>query len=224
MTTTIVPDVAAVARWRLLSIGLSVPTEEGLAEIEALAEALRERESSVELDALLAAVRAADVVDLRSWHQALFGGTVAVPPYEGSYELDPIRQGRELADVAAFYRAFGADAHGPAFERPDHAGCELEFLAYLELRRLEADDADAAVLDDIAAAFLRDHPGRWLPVFFTELREAAAGAPFFHALAPLGLRAVREELERRGVEPSPVRPRAGRRARLPVERDSFECA
>jgi TorA maturation chaperone TorD len=136
-------------------------------------------------------------------------------------ELDPIRQGRQMADVAAFYGAFGAEANGPAFERPDHAGCELEFLAFLELRRLEGTGDDSVLAGEIAAAFLEDHAGRWLPTFLADVRGASDAMPFFRALADFGLRVVRAELERRGIEVTPVRQQ---RSRLAVERDSFDCA
>jgi TorA maturation chaperone TorD len=149
---------------------------------------------------------------------------VAVAPYEGSYEVDPVRQGRQLADVAGFYRAFGAEAHGPAAERPDHVGCELEFLAFLELERMllaESDDeAGADLVDEIAGSFVRDHAGRWLPTFFAGVREVTKAGSTFAALAALGERAVAEELERRGLEPSAL-PR--RHARLSVEQDAFDC-
>jgi TorA maturation chaperone TorD len=212
----------AAAWWRLLSLGFSVPGEEGpLEEVEALAEALREGGGPDELDVLLDALRIARVEELAAQYQALFGGTVLVPPYEGSYERDPVRQGREMADVAAFYRAFGAEAHGPAHERPDHAGCELEFLSFLELKRLESREADAELAGEILSAFLRDHAGRWLPAFFEEVRVAAVSAPYYAALAVLGSRVVGAELERHGIEVTPVR---RRRSRLAVERDSFDCS
>ena len=98
-------------------------------------------------------------------------------PYEGSYEDDPFRQARQMSDISGFYRAFGAEAHGPAFERPDHAGCELEFLAYLGARRLVAENADhldeADLCVEVEEGFLREHAGRWLPTFFRAVEQAA---------------------------------------------------
>jgi TorA maturation chaperone TorD len=156
--------------------------------------------------------------------QRVFGGKVAVAPYEGSYEDDPFRQARQMSDVAGFYRAFGAEAHGPAHERPDHAGCELEFLAFLGARRLAAleagHDADADLCLEIEESFLRDHAGRWLPSFFRALAREAPDA-FHQALGTLGASAVETELTRRGVEAGPLGPRA---RRLSVEADELECA
>jgi len=222
VTVAASPDVRLAALWRLLSLGFTAPTTETVAEVTALAEGLLENESMPELEDVLAATGTCTIVELTAQYQALFGGTVRVAPYEGSYELDPIRQGRQMADVAAFYRAFGAEPGGPAAERPDHVGCELEFLAFLELRRLAAteSDEDVELLDEIGASFLTDHAGRWLPTFFAGLREAAVRAPFYRALAALGARTVDIELARRGLEPTPL-PKRG--PRLSVEADSFEC-
>ncbi|MGH3077487.1 MAG: TorD/DmsD family molecular chaperone [Gaiellaceae bacterium] len=224
MTTLVESGTGRAALWRLLSLGSAHPSAESFAEVEALAEAVLELEGSPAVGELLAAIRASTPEELEAERQSLFGGSVAVAPYEGSYEVDPVRQGRQLADVAGFYRAFGAEAHGPAAERPDHVGCELEFLAFLELERMllaESDDESGAdLVDEIAGSFVRDHAGRWLPAFFAGVREAAKAGSVFAALAALGERAVAEEVERRGVEPSPL-PR--RHARLSVEQDAFDC-
>ena len=222
MTAVASPEVRIAALWRLLSLGFTSPTTETVAEVEALADGLLETESSPELENVLAALHCLTVVELAAQYNELFGGTVRVAPYEGSYELDPIRQGRQMSDVAAFYRAFGAEPSGPAGERPDHVGCELEFLSFLELRRLIADEngEDVELLDEIGASFLSDHAGRWLPTFFAELRSATAPASFYGALAVLGKQAIAAELERRSLDPTPL-PR--RSSRLSVEADSFEC-
>ena len=126
MTTLVESGTGRAAVWRLLSLGFARPSAESVAEVEALAEAVLELGGGLPaIEKLLGAIRASAPEDLEAESQALFGGTVAVAPYEGSYELDPVRQGRQLADVAGFYGAFGAEAHGPAAERPDHVGCEL---------------------------------------------------------------------------------------------------
>lgn len=225
MTTVARDAVRLAALWRLLSLGFTPPTRDTLAEVEALADALLEADPVPELDGVLEAVRGIQETDASAQYAWLFRGTVRVAPYEGSYEIDPIRQGRQMADVAAFYRAFGAEAHGPVAERPDFVGCELEFLAFLELRRLAAvesdeDESHLQLLDDIGDSFLRDHAGRWLPTHFADVLAAASDAPLYRELAALGLRVVRDELARRGIEPSspPKRP-----ARLSVEEDTFDC-
>ncbi|HXG76812.1 MAG TPA: molecular chaperone TorD family protein [Gaiellaceae bacterium] len=212
--------------YRLLSLGFAPPTAQSLAEVSALAEALAVLpDPPAGLDAVRREAAATRAPDLAGAYERLFGGTVAVSPYEGGYEADPLRQGRQLADVAGFYRAFGAAAHGPLAERPDHAGAELEFLAFLELRALEAeeagDEAAATLLDGIADAFLQDHAGRWLPAFFAEVAGAESdAAPLHRALAALGARALADELVRRALDPPPL---ASARRRLAVEADTFAC-
>jgi len=226
MTTLAPPATARSALFRLLALGFAPPSAETLAEIEGLADALAGLPGvPAEVEDVRRSARATGVESLAGAYQWLFGGSVRVAPYEGSYERDPIRQGRQLADVAGFYRAFGAEAHGPASERPDHAGCELEFLSFLELRALAAaeagDEAGAALVEEIAGTFLYDHAGRWLPTFFAQVRDAGAGgAPFYRALAALGERVLAEELARRGLEVTPV---PAERRRLAVEGDAFEC-
>jgi TorA maturation chaperone TorD len=222
VSTAALDGVGLAALWRLLSLGFTPPTAETVAEVEALADILLELERTAELDELTTALRETTAAELASQYFDLFGGTVRVSPYEGSYELDPVRQGRQMSDVAAFYRAFGANAHGRAAERPDHVGCELEFLAFLELRRLAAieNDEDVELVDEIGASFLTDHAGRWLPTFFAGVADGAAHAAFYRALAVVGGRVIEDELTRRGIEPTslPKRP-----SRSSVEGDSFEC-
>jgi TorA maturation chaperone TorD len=224
VTVVAEPGIGLAALWRLLSLGFAVPREETLAEVEVIADALVELGHSPDVKDVLAAVRDAGPDEVSAQYQRLFGGPVLVSPYEGGYEPDPIRQGRQMADVAAFYRAFGAEAHGPAAERPDHAGCELEFLAFLELRRLaaldESDHAGAELVDEVAGTFLGDHAGRWLPTFFASVSETAGDAHLFSALAALGAQTLEAELARRGIEPGAL---PGRATRSPVEDDSLEC-
>lgn len=218
-------DVAVVVLWQLLSLSVSTPTAETLGEVDALAAALAERpHAPAELEALRTAIAASSPAAIAAAQQRLFGGTVAVAPYEGSYEDDPFRQARQMSDVAGFYRAFGADAHGPAHERPDHAGCELEFLAFLGARRLAAaasgHDAETDLCLEIEETFLREHAGRWLPTFFRTLERQAPDG-FHAALGRLGTEGIEAELRRRDIDPEPLGPRA---RRLSVEADEIECA
>jgi TorA maturation chaperone TorD len=223
VTATTHDGAALAAAWRLLSLGFTPPTHETLAEVEVLAEALGDADPSPELASVLAAVRGVERDELAAEFARLFRGTVLVAPYEGSYELDPIRQGRELADIAAFYRAFDAEAHGPASERPDFVGCELEFLAFLEIRLLaarETGEDGLDILEEIRGSFLADHAARWLPAFFAAVVDAASPASPYAALAHLGERVLALELARSGIEPSRL-PRRGPATAL--DADTLEC-
>lgn len=219
-------SATAVALRSLLASGLLPPCESSVQEAAELAGVLAELpEAPASLRSLAAELAACDAAELAAAHERLFDGDVMLPPYEGSYEIDPFRQARQMSDVAGFYRAFGADAHGPEAERPDYAGTELEFLAFLGLRRLEAEaegDEDAARrCAEIEDDFLTSHAGRWLPVFFGRLAEESAH-PVHRALGLVGHDAVLAELAGRGLVVEPVP--ADRRPRTAVEEDELTCA
>jgi TorA maturation chaperone TorD len=221
-------DAGTAAVARLLSLGFLPPSEEVAAAMAELAtglvEALPASPLRDDVAALAAACPPPSALDAWSGeHHRLFSGTVACPPYESSYAADPFQQARQMADVAGFYRAFGAEPAGPAADRPDQVGCELEFLAYLVLTRVEAERAggtdEAAVCADAEDDFLRDHLGRWLGPFCRELEKATVHATY-RTLARLGQRFAVEELGRRGLTADPV---LARRIRTVVESDSFTC-
>ena len=226
MSAVVEPTGVAIVS-RLLSLGFSPPDEAAVEQLrrltvlaartvadDGLAELFVQLELALDDDELLD--------ELRVSYEALFGGAVRVAPYEGSYEADPIRSSRELADVAGFYRAFGAEPGGPAAERADHAGCELEFLSFVAARRLEAAEAGEEEQADVCAsaedAFLRDHLGRWFPGFCREVA-ASADHVVYRLLALAGERFLVAELARRGLE---VR-EATSRPRSAVEGDEVRC-
>lgn len=217
MTATMLGPVERVAALRLLALALAPPSAGTLEYVALLAGALDER-GVAEARAVLDAVAVTGSDDVAAAHERLFGGEVAVPPYEGSYEADPFRQARQLSDVAGFYRAFGTEAHGPAAERPDHAGSQLEFLSYLGALALEGGE-EADRCRAIEASFLTDHAGRWLPVFFASL-ESAATSDYHRAVARLGSLVLDAAIADHGLAIEPVRGRAGR---SPVQADELEC-
>jgi len=212
-------ELAAFAR--LLSLGFGEPDGDALDEIAAIARGLGARRGSRDAVAELAeALEGVSAAELAGDFVRLFDGEVRCPPYEGSYEADPFRHARQMADVAGFYRAFGAAVSG---ERPDHAGAELEFLSFLAARRVAAlvagEDEAAEVCLRAEDSFLLDHLGRWFPTFCRSVvRETTS--PFYAALARLGERVVRRELSSRGLVPASLPPRR----RFAVEADVVECA
>jgi TorA maturation chaperone TorD len=216
-------DVEVAATYRLLSLAFSPPREETLAELEALVGGLAERpDAPAALQALAELLDALSPAELEADFARLFTRDPICPPYEGSYEADPFRQARELADVNGFYLAFGARPAGPAAERADHVACELEFLSYLVLARLAAAEAGRSALEstcrDAEDAFLLDHLGRFGGAFFSGVRDGAH-APFYTQAAEVGERFLAGELAGRGLAPEPSR---GRR-RLAVEADCLRC-
>ncbi len=158
------------------------------------------------------AVRAIDDRPARaSEHRAIFGHTVAhgCPPYETEYGRRHIfGQAQELADIGGFYGAFGLRPANDG-ERLDHISCELEFLAIVALKEAYAvarghDDA-ATISRDAAGAFLRDHPGRWLPALAGQIGRSAPHTGFA-VLASLAARVADVHAAELGMVPDHLGP------------------
>lgn len=145
----------------------------------------------------------ADGGPLDARYRSLFGHSVRseCPLYEMEYSRgDVFQQAHVLADVAAFYRAFGLECSGDAHERPDHVSAQWELLSLLAWKEAQAAawkldprgrpaglDADAAVATcrDAQRAFLRDHAAGWMPAFFARVRRGD-GDGFYGRVAALG--------------------------------------
>ena len=123
----------------------------------------------------------------------------------GDIKADPLFQPHRLADLAAFYRAFGLEVAGNADERHDHICMELEFMCVLTAKEAYALgnqlNADAiSICRDAQKRFLRDHLGRWTPAFTRRLARMAAGTPL-EALANLTRSFIESECALFGVTP-----------------------
>jgi DMSO reductase family type II enzyme chaperone len=123
----------------------------------------------------------------------------------GDLKADPLFQPHRLADLAAFYRAFGLEVATDADERHDHICLELEFLcvlaskeAYALENQLDADEL--AICRGAQKKFLREHLGRWTPAFARRLA-AATNDGVFRALAEFTRAFVEAECAHFGVNP-----------------------
>lgn len=134
------------------------------------------------------------VEDLRADYGRVFGlGTAReCPPHETEYHAssEPFFRAQQMADIAGFYRAFGLVPGHTTPERPDHLALELEFMAFLHLKkRLALAGAGstperiegASICDEARRDFFRDHLAWWAPAFATGLRRKA-GEGFYAAL------------------------------------------
>ncbi len=137
----------------------------------------------------------------------IFGHTVRgdCPPHEieyGELKADRLYQPHRLADIAAFYRAFGLELAGDAPERVDHIAMECEFYAVLcakEAYALEYSPDNLDVTRDAQKKFLREHLARWTPAFSRRLQRIANDA-FYRSIAELLRVAVLAECERFGIQ------------------------
>ena len=152
-------------------------------------------------------------------YQRLFGHTARgeVPAYETEYGSDDLfQQPHEMADIGAFYTAFGLALAPGIGERPDHVSCECEFLMFLARKEAVAlERGDAAMLAETRKAarlFLRDHLGRFVSSLSERLRRGDESG-FYTPLGALADAFVRRECTRLDVSAGP----ATLRLRTPVE-------
>jgi DMSO reductase family type II enzyme chaperone len=121
----------------------------------------------------------------------------------GDIKADPLFQPHRLADLAAFYRAFGLQVAEDAGERHDHICLELEFMCVLAAKEAYALEhqlgaGPLAQCHDAQKKFLREHLGRWVPAFSRRLA-AATGERTLLALAEFTRVFVEGECARFGV-------------------------
>jgi DMSO reductase family type II enzyme chaperone len=121
----------------------------------------------------------------------------------GDIKADPLFQPHRLADLAAFYRAFGIELGPESGERHDHLSIELEFMSVLTAQeasflRAGAGDDAVTVCRDAQRKFLREHLGRWTPAFIRRLQRAVGDRPL-GLLARFALAFLESEAARLGV-------------------------
>ena len=183
------PQTASLFRAANASMGPSV-----LASAEAFINALQSGRFDSFFNAYLAAVG----------HAAR--GSCPLNEIEyGDLKADPLFQPHRLADLAAFYRAFGLEVADDAGERHDHICLELEFMCVLAAKEAYAlehqlDAGQLAQCRDAQKKFLREHLGRWTPAF-TRRFAAATGEPALQALAGFTRAFIESECARFGVNP-----------------------
>jgi len=131
-------------------------------------------------------------------HTRVFGLVVSkeCPPYEIQYcpQTFSVYRSQRLADIAGFYHAFGVTTGRDVPERPDHIGCELEFLAWLVAKEGYARSQEGdewpdriEVCRDAQRHFVSEHLAWWVPAFAHALAERARSleprSEFHEALA-----------------------------------------
>ena len=123
----------------------------------------------------------------------------------GDIKADPLFQPHRLADIAAFYRAFGLEAADDADERHDHICLELEFMCVLAAKEAYALEHQLErelllLCRDAQKRFLREHLGRWTPAFARRLARMADDNPL-GAVANFTRIFIEAECERFGLMP-----------------------
>jgi hypothetical protein len=120
---------------------------------------------------------------------------------------DVTYRAQRMADIAAFYRAFGLEVLGTRSERLDHISIEGEFLYLLnakEAAALSVGRTEQAEVCRLARSkFFHEHVGCWLGVFATLLGRTAR-SDFYRRLA--ALTSCLSAIERTDLGLEPVQP------------------
>lgn len=129
------------------------------------------------------------LADLQSEHRRVFSNVITLdcPPYETLFGNDHVfAQAHVMGDIAGFYKAFGVELSRDVHERMDHLSVELEFMHFVAYKESYARCHDGAektqIVVDAQKKFLKEHIGRWVPLFAKMLvRKADYG--FYRHLA-----------------------------------------
>jgi TorA maturation chaperone TorD len=123
--------------------------------------------------------------DLQSEHRRVFSNVITLdcPPYETLFGNDHVfAQSHVMGDISGFYKAFGVELSKDIHERLDHLSVEFEFmhlLAYKESYSRCHDGIDKTqIVVDAQKKFVKNHIGRWVPLFCRMLTKKADSGPF----------------------------------------------
>ncbi len=147
--------------------------------------------------------------DLQAEHRRVFSNVITLdcPPYETLFGNDHVfAQAHVMGDIAGFYKAFGVELSRDIHERMDHLSVELEFMHFIAYKESYARCHDGAektqVVVDAQKKFVKDHIGRWVPLFARMLaRKADYG--FYRYLADITAEWMDLDAAFLGVNPQP---------------------
>lgn len=184
MATELAQKVPATPRaiaLRLASAGFGYPDAAWRPRFGALLEAARAARAVPEagLAKLEQALAATPPEELAAAHFRLFGPAPACALELAFHATkDPFGQAKVIADLAGFYKAFGLES----VERADGLPAVLEFLAYLEVKRVHAELSGWPEKRDIAAEASAKLRGEFASkaVGSVARKLKAAGAPDFY--------------------------------------------
>ena len=147
--------------------------------------------------------------DLQAEHRRVFSNVITLdcPPYETLFGNDHVfAQSQVMGDIAGFYRAFGVELSKDIHERLDHLSVEFEFMHFLAYKESYArchDGADKTqIVLDAQKKFVKNHIGRWVPLFCRMLVKKAGSGLYKH-VADLMAEWMDFEVAFLGVVPQP---------------------
>ncbi|HJR76730.1 MAG TPA: molecular chaperone TorD family protein [Nitrospiraceae bacterium] len=125
------------------------------------------------------------LADLQSEHRRVFTNVITLdcPPYETLFGNDHVfAQSHVMGDIAGFYKAFGVELSKDIHERLDHLSVEFEFMHFLTYKESYSRCHDGIEKTDIVVdaqkKFVKNHIGRWVPLFCRMLAKKADSGLF----------------------------------------------
>lgn len=147
--------------------------------------------------------------DLQSEHRRVFSNVITLdcPPYETLFGNDHVfAQSHVMGDISGFYRAFGVELSKDIHERLDHLSVEFEFMHFLTYKESYSRCHDGAektqIVVDAQKKFVKNHIGRWVPLFCRMLTKKADSG-FFRLIADMTADWMEFETAYLGVMPQP---------------------
>lgn len=170
------------------------------------------------------------LADLQSEHRRVFSNVITLdcPPYETLFGNDHVfGQAHVMGDIAGFYKAFGVELSRDIHERMDHLSVELEFMHFLAYKESYArchDGADKTqIVVDAQKKFVKEHIGRWVPLFARMLTKKADSG-FFYYIADFTSEWMDFDAAYLGVNPQPYSEADYRPATFNApEGQTYEC-
>jgi TorA maturation chaperone TorD len=125
--------------------------------------------------------------ELQAEHRRVFSNVITLdcPPYETLFGNDHVfAQSHVMGDIAGFYKAFGVELSKDIHERLDHLSVEFEFMHFLAYKESYSRCHDSAektqIVVDAQKKFVKNHIGRWVPLFCRMLIKKADSGLFKH--------------------------------------------
>lgn len=170
------------------------------------------------------------LTDLQADHRRVFSNTITLdcPPYETLFGNDHVfGQAHVMGDIAGFYKAFGVELSQDIHERMDHLSVELEFMHFLAYKESYARCHDGAektqIVVDAQKKFVKDHIGRWVPLF-AKMLVKKADSGFFRYVADFTSDWMDFDAACLGVNPQPYSETDYRPATFNApEGQTYEC-
>ena len=168
--------------------------------------------------------------DLQDEHRRVFSNVISLdaPPYETLFGNEHVfQQSHTMGDIAGYYKAFGLELAEVVHERLDHLSVELEFLHFLAYKESYAlchdGEEKLQIVIDAEKKFMRDHIGRWAPLF-ADMASKKAQRGFFMYLCELCKAFIKLECAYLAVNPQPYKETDYKPATFsPPEGATFEC-